>query len=514
MADATGVEGDVSRSVDDLAEHLANRQVLLLLDNCEHVLEQAATLVDRMLERGQAARILATSREPLHLAGEHVWPLGPLGPAGPALFVERAQAAEPRVRWDASDPRVIDLCRRLDNVPLALELAAGQLRRFDLDELARRFDRRRGLPARRGSEGSDRHATIEATIDWSYQLLDAAEQELLRHLSAFPASFDLEAVEASAPPSLTVEADVLLGELVDKSLVVREPGTGRYRLLETIRAFARHRLGEAGEEQDAVERHRRHVRDRVGSTSRLDRWLSARLAAAYRADFENARQAFWISIDNGCISDAVEIAVGAAFLWRQALGCSEGNGWVEKLLDEDLNDRDRLWVEILRADVGQGRGDSAQMFDAGETAHRIASRAEVTDLEGACLAAHYRALERLTDPRRAKDRLTPALELARMSRDLRLVTLIETFVVVSDLAAGEHETAQVRLLGLDSSASEDGYDRFILHWAGWLLGLAETDAAAGPPLDGQAAHVPRSHRDRRDLDHLVLDRDVRSPRGR
>ncbi len=299
VAEAAGVEGTASETIERVADHLANRPVLLVLDNCEHVLERSAELVDRMLERGETAHILATSRELLGVAGEHVWPLGPLHDAGPALFVERARAAEPRVHWDPADPAVIELCRRLDDVPLALELAAGQLRRFDLDELNRRLDDRLALLSSRASGDAQRHATMETAIDWSYQLLEQTEQCLLRHLSVFPSSFDVRAVEGSGPPLSGAAPVAVFGQLVDKSLVVRLPGSGRYRLLETIRLFARDRLDESGEATAAFERHRRHVRERIGSASRLDRWMSARLGAAFRTDLEDARQAFRHSLQHG-----------------------------------------------------------------------------------------------------------------------------------------------------------------------------------------------------------------------
>jgi predicted ATPase/DNA-binding winged helix-turn-helix (wHTH) protein len=475
VAEAAGVEGAASGSIEAVADLLATRPALVVLDNCEHVLDHTARLADRMLAGGDTARVLATSREPLGVAGEHVWPLGPL-PEAPALFVERARAAEPRVRWDAADPAVVELCRRLDDVPLALELAAGQLRRFDLAELTRRLDDRLALLAGRAA-GDGRHATMEAAIDWSYQLLDPAEQVLLRHLSVFPAAFAVGAVEASAPAlPFGAAVDAVFGGLVDKSLVVRLPGSGRYRLLETIRVFARDRLEEAGEAAAAFERHRRHVRDRVGASSRLDRWLSARQAAAYRRDLDDARQAFRRSLDQGDPADAVEIAAGASFLWRNALGCAEGDAWVRELLDRDLAPDDELWVQILRADVGQGRGDAVQMFDAAAAAVRLMDPAG--DPAGACLAAHYGSLADLTDPRRGRDGLEPALGLARRSGDARLITLIEDFLAVADVAAGHDDRARALLAGLDRTASEDGYDRFILHWAAWLLGLATQDGPA------------------------------------
>jgi predicted ATPase/DNA-binding winged helix-turn-helix (wHTH) protein len=476
VAEAVGLEGAASETIERVADHLANRPVLLVLDNCEHVLGRAAELVDRMLRSGDTAHVVATSREPLGVAGEHVWPLGPLHEAGPALFVERARAAEPRAHWDPADPAVVELCHRLDDVPLALELAAGQLRRFDLAELIRRLDDRLALLSGRASGDSPRHATMETAIDWSYQLLDETEQCLLRHLSVFPASFDVGAVEASAPPLPGRDMVPVFGELVDKSLVVRLPGSGRYRLLETVRVFARDRLEEAGESAAAFERHRRHVSERVGSASRLDRWLSARLGAAFRSDLEDARQAFRLSLRQGDVDDAVEIAVGASFLWRNAMGCVEGDSWIAELRALDLSTRDQLWANILAADVGLGRGDFGQMFDAAASAGSTVDRTD--DLAAAGLATHYQALAHFTDPDQAAARLAAALDVAHRCGDVRLITLAETFLAVADLAVERYEQVRAAVTRLDRSASEDGYDRFILHWAGWMLALAERDATA------------------------------------
>ena len=474
VADAAGIEGAAAETIEGVADHLAVRPVLLLLDNCEHVLARAAAFVDRMLEHGDAVRILATSREPLGVAGEQLWPLGPLHADGPALFVQRARAAEPRVQWDPTDPAVIELCRRLDGVPLALELAAGQLRRFDLAELVRRLDDRLALQWGHHAGDAQRHATMETAIDWSYQLLEPAERCLLRHLSAFPASFDLRAVEASAPPLSETTPIAVFGQLVDKSLVVRLPGSGRYRLLETIRAFARTHLDESGEAVAAFERHRSHVRDRIGSASRLDRWMSARLGAELRHDLDDARQAFRLSIAHGHVDDAVEIAIGSSFLWRQSIGCTEGDTWVDALRDLELSRRNQLWVHILRADVGQGRGDSRQMFGAAASATNVGDLVE--DSAGVCIALHYAALAEITDEQRAKRSLAAALEVAQQSGDRRVVTLLAAFVALADLMAGHHDEVRATVKKLARTASEDGYDRYIVHWVGWLLGLAEQDS--------------------------------------
>ena len=473
IADATGVEGSASATTEALADHLAHRPVLLVLDNCEHVLAHAAALVDRIMQRGGAAHVLATSREPLGVMGEHIWPLAPLHGAAPALFVERARAAEPRVHWDVDDPRVIGLCRQLDDLPLALELAAGQLRRFDLEELSQRLEDRLSLLVGRAA-GEERHTTMEAAIDWSYQLLDDAEQRLLRHLSVHPATFDVATVEDCAPPLQGRAVDAVLGQLVDKSLVHRWPGTGRYGLLETIRVFARERLAEAGEAPAAFGRHRHHVRQRVASSSRLDRWMSARLGAEYRTELEDGRQAMRTSLELDEVADAVEIAIGGSFLWRNAIGCTEGAAWTDLLLEHDLAPHDQLWVHLLRADVGQGLGDHVHMFEAASSAQSLLDR--VDDPAGACLATHYGALAHLTEPGEAEERLSRALALAHEAQDQRLVTLIETFLAVPDLASGRLDATRAATTRLDRLASDEGYDRFILHWVGWMLALASQDA--------------------------------------
>jgi predicted ATPase/DNA-binding winged helix-turn-helix (wHTH) protein len=470
LSDAAGVQGEASRSIERLAEHMSTRNVLIVLDNCEHVLAAAANVVDLLLARGSEARILATSREALGVPGEHVWPLAALDAAAPALFVERARAADPRVAWDPDDPEIVELCHRLDGLPLALELAAGQLRRWGFAELSRQLRGELSALARNAHVSGSRHSTMSAAIDWSYQLLDAPERRLLRHLSVFPASFDVASAESVVAGLPGVVMPATLGQVVDKSLVVREPGSGRFRMLETIRVFAREHLDAEEESEAALERHRSHVLDGVRRATRLDRWLSARLAAEWRADGDDARQAFWASLDSGQVEDAVEIAIGAAFLWRNALGCTEGGQWVTDLLRRDLSPADHVWTLILQADLGQGIGDAAQMVAATSRAREID---DGSDAAASCIVAHYGGLMHLTDPAIARAEFAHVRSLAP---DSRLSTLMEVFRVVPDIAAGEADDVLSRVERLHGSVSEDGYDRFILHWVGWMNGLARRDA--------------------------------------
>ena len=221
--------------------------MLIVLDNCEHVIDPVAELVDVALSYGGAWRIIATSREPLGLRDEHLVPVEPLGAAAADLFVDRARRLEPRAAWDPADELIVDLCARLDGLPLAVELAAGQVRRWSLAELSRRIvDPAHHLTVT-AARGQPRHQTMTAAIEWSYALLEPPEQRLLRHLAVFPARFDLAAADSLRPLLGDIEIDRVLAALVDKSLVVREADSSSYRVLETIRAFALERLDECGE---------------------------------------------------------------------------------------------------------------------------------------------------------------------------------------------------------------------------------------------------------------------------
>jgi predicted ATPase/DNA-binding winged helix-turn-helix (wHTH) protein len=470
LADTAGVEGAASRSSEQLASHLGGRRMLIVFDNCEHVVGPVSEMVGRLLASGAEARVLATSREPLAVPGEHLWPLEPLDAAAPALFVERARAVDPRRRWDPDDPEIVDVCQRLDGLPLALELAAGQLRRWGFGELSRQL--RTGLsPLARAAHGfGSRHATMAAAIDWSYQLLDPSERRLLRNLSVFPSTFEIRSVEAVAAGLPDVTMPATLGELVDKSLVVRDAASERFRLLETIRAFARDRLDDAGETDHAVEGLRRHVVDRARATTRLDRWLSAALAAAWRVDGEQARQAFWASLVGGHDADAVEIAVARAFLWRNAIGCAEGGAWIEQLLARELSPGDRIWALILLADLGQGIGDFHQMLAAAEGASACD---DGSDAAASCIIAHFRALAHLTDQTSGRAHFE---RVRAMAPDPRLAGVMDAFMIVPDIPAGDRDEIARRIDLLNGAASDDGYDRFITHWVGWMFALAQRDA--------------------------------------
>ena len=258
-------------ALEALLDALAPQDVLIVVDNCEHLIGGCAKTAEAIMRRCPQVHLLATSREPLGIGGETIYRVpsmslpgpGEAGPPAPgsfdavALFADRARANGVALAVDEqTGPVAVSVCRRLDGMPLAIELAAARLRSMSLAELAGRLDQRFRLLTGGSRTALERQQTLRATVAWSYALLTGAEQVLLARLSVFAGSFDLDAAEAVCGSARIDVLDVadLLGSLVDKSLVVAEPaGPGlRYRLLETIRLFAAERLVEAGDEEAAV----------------------------------------------------------------------------------------------------------------------------------------------------------------------------------------------------------------------------------------------------------------------
>lgn len=236
-------------------DRLLERPTLLVLDNCEHMVDACAALAQTILTTCPTAVMIATTREALGIPGEQTWLVPPLGvPDAVRLFIDRARAAFPSFAANEEQEAIIaSICRRLDGIPLAIELAAARVRMFSVSEIADRLhDAFRLLSS--GTRTLPRHRTIREAIDWSYRLLSEEEQGLLRRLAVFAGSFSLEAVDAVCGASLDAA-----GALVDKSLLLREPAGSetRYRLLETVRQFAAGKLQESGERDAIRERHAR-----------------------------------------------------------------------------------------------------------------------------------------------------------------------------------------------------------------------------------------------------------------
>src|SRR5277367_4946349 len=350
-----GVRGQPSGdALQVLIDSLSSRQLLLVLDNCEHLLDEVAGLSTALLRSCPDLQILATSRAPLHIVGEAVLPVPPMAAPEPdrsggvagltrydavALFTERAAAAVPDFAVTEDNYRAVAaLCYRLDGLPLTIELAAGRLRSLSPAQILSRLDDRFALLAggERGRPG--RQQTLRASIEWSYQLCTPQEQRLWARLCVFAGSFELDAVEAVCSGDFAGDEMVdLVSGLVDKSIVVRqERGTVvRYRLLESIRQFGLERLNEAGE----------------GPTLRLAHWQwYAALLRTAKAEWISARQAYWLArlttesanIRSGldfCLNehrdaDAVmEILVGLPLgVWWAHGKLGEGRHWLDEAL--------------------------------------------------------------------------------------------------------------------------------------------------------------------------------------
>ncbi|MFD5768135.1 BTAD domain-containing putative transcriptional regulator, partial [Streptomyces sp. NPDC127049] len=303
-----------------LVEHCAGRRMLLLLDNCEHVVGAAARLAESLLARCPGVRILATSREPLGVPGERLRPLGPL-PEETALrlLAERGAAARPGFEVTDDPAAAREIVRRLDGLPLAIELAAARLRMLSARQIADRLDDRFRLLTSGARTVLPRQQTLRAVVDWSWELLEEPERAVLRRLAVFTGGCDLEAAEAvCAGPE---GADVLdvMGALVDKSLVVSAPEESgmRFRLLETVAEYAAERLDQAGE-RTAVERaHLTHYRELARRTDPELRG-AGQIAAMVRLDAEygNVRTALGRAVAARDEDEALVLVHALLWYWQ------------------------------------------------------------------------------------------------------------------------------------------------------------------------------------------------------
>jgi predicted ATPase/DNA-binding SARP family transcriptional activator len=331
VADTLGVTESPGRALtESVATALRSRRALVVLDNCEHVLAAATALARAVAEGCPDVRVLASSREPLGISGERLIEVGPLArEPGIELFNERAAAASSAFDPHGSLPAVEAICRRLDGIPLGIELAAARTRSLSPEELSRRLRGRLGQLSGGRRTGAERHRTLTATIQWSYDLLTPPERALLARLSVFAGPFALTAAEAvAAHPDLDVDAG--LADLVDRSMLLAEHD--RFRLLEPIREFAAGQLAQTGEAAVVAERHGGWCREESTAIGRLLAGLEERkgverldqLWPNLRAAFERACSAG----DRALARTLVRPVVAEVLLRsRQEIG-----DWLERLL--------------------------------------------------------------------------------------------------------------------------------------------------------------------------------------
>ena len=339
--------------VDTLLDDLRHRRLLIVLDNCEHLVDACAAFAERVLGRSGATRILATSREALEITGEVAWRVPSLRAADPEaewtrpelmaypatwLFLERAAAADPAFELTAANmTAVAQICHRLDGIPLALELAAARLKAMRVGQIAERIRNRFGLLDGGSRTAMQRHRTLRSLIDWSHDLLAEQERVLLRRLSVFAGGWTLEAAEAvcsdeGSPPGTVMES---LTHLVEKSLVSLDARTTtpRYRLLETIRQYARARLVDSADEVIVLERHfETAFKFATALQTNFYRHDQSHWYAAVDVELGNIRAALEWSLTHGEVQRGLLLVNALHRYWVARLYWREAVAWLERLL--------------------------------------------------------------------------------------------------------------------------------------------------------------------------------------
>jgi predicted ATPase/DNA-binding CsgD family transcriptional regulator len=478
-----GLPDQPGRSMmDAITRFVGDRQMLVVLDNCEHLLEACAELVVGLLSACPRLTLLATSREPIGVAGEVTWKVPSLSLDDEAieLFVERARRARPDFTvTDDSVAAVQEICRRLDGMPLAIELAAARVRALSLDEIVDSLhDRFRLLTG--GSRNSvRRQQTLRASVDWSHALLTEPERVLFRRLAAFVGGFDLNAAQAIAGGTEVERYQVLdqLALLVDKSLVVAENTSGRtrYRFLETVRQYALEKLGESGEADAVRSRHRDYytamavLLDEPAPTGHQQRIEQA------ETEIDNLRAAFAWSRENGDIAIALQLAAALQPLWLARGHVREALTWLESgLSDEKAHSATpAVWVGAFaaKATLLGWLGSKSSVAEA-ERALTIAH--DVGDPALLVRALIARSCASLDDAEAAGRYFVEAADLARETGDLWMLSQIlgrqANVAVISGDSTGTAAAAAEEALQVANAVG----DRFISRHCRWVLAFTQT----------------------------------------
>jgi predicted ATPase len=482
MAAVLGITQQPGKTVSEsVGAALEGRFRLLVIDNCEHVLDAAADLIEVIIARSATVRILATSREGLGVPDEQVWPVRSLDAASGvdsaavSLFVERAQGIAPGFSMLDGDEAaaVTEICQRLDGIPLAIELAASRMASMTASEMRDRLDHRFRLlvGSRRGLE---RHQTLRHAMAWSYDLLDDTEKTVLDRCSVFAGGFDLQSACAVAGSDDLDEYAILevLDALVRKSLLIADRSSGRTRfsMLETIRQFAEEQLVAGGEASEIRAAHSRYFAGREADI--LARWDSPRQREAYdwfTIELANLRTAFRWAADRGDLDVAATLASYAGWLGT-AVQTLEPIAWAEELIEPArVADHPRLAFLYVTASLcyGTGRIEAAVRYsDAGQIVLGNSHEAPPYGIEAA-LGSVYLVIgqpERMAEVCRA--------QLAR--RDDTHVH-IRAWLVAALASAGSGGEAMDCADGLIEAAETTGNPLF-LAWALGAYGLAFRDA--------------------------------------
>ncbi|WP_327366276.1 ATP-binding protein [Streptomyces sp. NBC_01217] len=482
LIDALGLTDHTSRPPrTTLLEHLAGRQLLLVIDGFEHLVDACAELVRELLRRAPRLRVLAAGRLPLELDGELAFPLAPMTDADAMLlFAERAAAVRPEFRLTDRNRAVTrELCRRLDGIPLALELAAGRLRALSTEQVLQRLDDRFRLLTGPSRSAPARHQTLRTAIGWSHELCAPEQRLLWARLSVFAGQFDLEAVEyICSGAELPAESvlDVLSG-LLAQSVVVREdsPAGTRYRMLDTVREYGAEWLTATGDTDRLRRRHRDWFLG-LATWCELD-WFSPRqreVAARVESELPNLRRAMECSLEIPGEAHLAQYLAGT--LWFLWVGCgrlSEGRHWLGHVLEEETPyDSSRLKALWVLGHVAVLQGDPAGAVRALQECRDEADRAD--DATALAYAVHRMGcLALVTDDMvRAQELLDDALGRYRALGELNsnvLMARIELAMAIGfqgDLDGAAAICEEVR------EVCEDHGERWAQSYALYVLAFA------------------------------------------
>jgi predicted ATPase/DNA-binding CsgD family transcriptional regulator len=470
-----------------LISYLRDKELLLVLDNCEHLLAAAAVLVADVIRAAPGVRVIATSREPLSVSGEQVVPLPPLElPSANAaepldqlrrteavmLFAERAAAASGRFELTASNQATVaDLCRRLDGLPLAIELAAVRTRVLSPEQILERLSDRFGLLTGGSRAALPRHQTLQTTIDWSHELLAASERALLRRLCVFAGRFTLDDVESvcisdDVPPANTLN---LLSSLVEKSLVMREDARSLacYRLHETMREYAGLKLREAGEQETTELRF-------------VDYYVSRCQGSGFEARYRLVEWLEWMDLEIDNVRSVLRrCLIHGDFLTGIVLASSVSWYWITRATTEGVR-----WLDELLA---SGHGNP------------------VADQWAYFIRGFLAVLQ--SDPATARPALARAVAAARETGELTPLSHSLSMTSIAENLAGDRESSK-RFLD-DAEAVTTGLDdltaRVGLLQARVLNGFFEGDLEAARSASSEGARLSRESGDLYSLEMMLMN---------
>ncbi len=466
-----------------ILQHLADRSLIVVFDNCEHVIDQAAALADTLVGSLPGIQMLATSREPLGVPGEVLVPMMGLPvTAAVELFVDRARAVQPGFSAEADARDVIEgICRRLDGLPLAIELAAARLRALPLSTLAERLDDRFRVLSSGARTVLPRQQTLRAVVDWSYDLLFEDEQRLFTRLSVFTGGCDLAAIEAVCADDQVPRNEILdvLSRLVDKSLVTVDvgPTMARYSQLQTLWQYAREHLADSGEMDEIQARHAAwYLQFAEEGRPGLRGPLGIEWRARLEAELDNFRAALDWSIARGDAPSALALVGAVAYLWFLRADFHEGYRWSSDAMAVDPSDSCgglRGYAAGYQAYFGIVVLGPIAALDAMQQAVSDLRHAASPDLGGALLLL-AEILTRLGDFEGSQAALAEALPLAKEGDEPWNLATHDMFAARNLAAQGQAEAAEALLRASVQAFRTCGDHWMILYGLGMLAGMEES----------------------------------------